>query len=80
MSIGSGDFWNRDFLMYECTTGHPPLSFCIIMTVVTYSTFSWTGGNEWVWDSGGIVGGAQEAAEVRMNGGRVRKGGDTQVA
>lgn len=51
------------------------LSFSIIMTVVTYSTFSWTGGNKWIRDSGGVVGG-----EVSMNGGRVRKGGDTQVA
>lgn len=50
------------------------------MTVVTYSTFSWTGrlyggvffpGEGW-W------GGGQEAGEVGMSGGQVRKGGDTQ--
>lgn len=68
------------------------LSFCIIMTVVTYSTFSRTGrmngdgdfGGWWWWWGGGLggwvggMGGVE--AEERMNGGQVRKGGDTQVA
>lgn len=44
---GRVTFGTMTFLMYECTTGHPTLlSICIIMTVVTYSSFSRPGGTD----------------------------------
>lgn len=57
------------------------LSFCIIMAVVTYSTFSWTGRKSGLGVLEGWSGRAgRRRGDVRMREGQVRKGGDTQVA
>lgn len=38
-AVERAGFWNHDFLISECTTGHPPLCLCVTVTVVTYRTF-----------------------------------------
>lgn len=64
MLNGSGDFWNHDFPMYECTTGHPPFCLCVLLwlwslIVPSLRLAGWTGWRfkETAWGEGGRQGG-----------------------